>query len=314
MNRETSRGVASVLLACEAFGISRQAYYAARKAKNPAEAPTRRGKTNSDGRPGVATSTPGNACTTQRPGTWATTEELRVAIHEVVQKHSAWGVRKVWATLRRRGLRAGQKRVWAIMKADGLTLEPVAVRESPGRYGHVTVPESNRRWATDLTTVWTQQDGVVAVVPVIDCGDRVALACDVTKSQESGPVLAPVERALVEQFGSMGQVPDAFELRTDHGPQYTGGDCEDFCEDWSVDHTFAPVGRPTGNAVAERFIQTLKIELVWTRDWTSLDELQAAINEWLDGYNGNRPHQAMDWSTPNEKRASNLGLQLEAAA
>ena len=42
-----------------------------------------------------------------------------VAIHEVVHEHSAWGVRKVWATLRRRGLRAGQKRVWAIMKADG---------------------------------------------------------------------------------------------------------------------------------------------------------------------------------------------------
>lgn len=314
MNRETSRGVASVLLACETFGISRQAYYAALRRSGPTEAPDRSQQTGSDEESGVSVSVPEDVSDAQRPGVWATTEELRVAIHEVVHEHSAWGVRKVWATLRRRGLRSGQKRVWAIMKADGLTMEPISVRESPGRYGHVSVPKSNRRWATDLTTVWTKDDGVVAVVPLIDCGDRVALACDVTKSQESGPVLAPVERALVEQFDIPDQVPAGLELRTDHGPQYTGSDCEELCGDWDVEHTFAPVGRPTGNAVAERFIQTLKIELVWTRDWTSLDELQAAINAWLDDYNGIRPHQAMDWMTPNEKRASNLGLQLEAAA
>ncbi len=314
MNRETSRGVASVLLACEAFGISRQAYYAALRRSEPKKAPDDPREADSSEESSGSESAPEDVRGAQRPGTWATTEELRAAIHEVVHEHSAWGVRKVWATLRRRGLRAGQKRVWAIMKADGLTMEPIAVRESPGRYGHVSVPESNRRWATDLTTVWTRDDGVVAVVPVIDCGDRVALACHVTKSQESGPVLAPLTRALVEQFDSPDQVPAGLELRTDHGPQYTGSDCENLCDDWDVEHTFAPVGRPTGNAVAERFIQTLKIELVWTRDWTSLEELQAAIDTWLDDYNSIRPHQAMDWMTPNEKRASNLGLQLHAAA
>ena len=58
----------------------------------------------------------------------------------------------------------------------------------------------------------------------------------------------------------------------------------------------------------------MKIELVWTSDWTSLEELQAAIDAWIDDYNGNRPHQAMDWMTTNEKRSANLGLQLNAAA
>ncbi len=293
MSRETSRGIASVALTCKVFTISRQAYYAARKRGTTKTAPKPR---------------------RDRPGPWATTEELRTAIRKIVAEHVAWGVRKVWATLRRQGLRAGQKRVWAIMKADGLTLEPVAVRESPGRYGHVSVPESNRRWATDLTTVWTRDDGTVAVVPVIDCGDRTGLACDVTKSQESGAVLAPVERALLEQFGSAECLPADLELRTDHGPQYTGSDCEALSKDWRFDHTFAPVGRPTGNAVAERFIGTMKIELIWTRDWASLKELQTAIDDWLEMYNGRRPHQAMDWMTPDEKRATNLGLQLDAAA
>jgi putative transposase len=313
MSRETSRGVAPVSLTCSTFGISRQAYYAAqRRESKSTEAPECSTEPGPDEQTQASVRVP---VAVERFRTWATTEELRGAIHTIVGAHPAWGVRKVWATLRRRcGLRAGLKRVWAVMKADGLTLEPVAVRESPGRYGHVSVPESNRRWATDLTTVITRDDGVVAVVPVIDCGDRVALACRVTKSQDSGAVLSPLEQALVEQFGDPDRVPPGLELRTDHGPQYTGGDCEGLCHVWHLDHTFAPVGRPTGNAVAERFIQTLKIELLWTRDWLSLAELQAAIDEWLIIYNSYRPHQAMNWLTPDEKRASNLGLKLEVAA
>jgi hypothetical protein len=49
--------------------------------------------------------------------------------------------------------------------------------------------------------------------------------------------------------------PQAWELRTDHGLQYTGHDCELMCELWRLEHTFAPVDRPTGNAAAERFIR-----------------------------------------------------------
>ena len=32
-----------------------------------------------------------------------------------------------------------------------------------------------------------------------------------------------------------------------------------------------------------------------------------ASDEWVEMYNGRRPHQAMEWMTPDEKRAENLG-------
>lgn len=82
-------------------------------------------------------------------------------------------------------------------------------------------------------------------------------------------MLAPVRQALVHAFGDAGQVPMGLELRTDHGPQYTGTDCADLCREWGIDHTFAPVGRPTGNAVTERFIRTLKEELICFRTGTA---------------------------------------------
>ena len=235
-------------------------------------------------------------------------------MRDCAAKHSAWGVRKVHASLRRHGIVASRKRVWGVMQRLGLVLAAPEHREEGARRGSVAVPESNRRWATDLTTVWTRQEGLLAVVPVIDCGDRVVLACDVTRSQESPAVLAPLVRALKEQFGPPDQVPYGLELRSDHGPQYTGGDCHALGILWRLDHTFAPVGRPTGNAVAERFILTMKSELIWTRDWESAAELRQALSEWLDEYHNERPHQALKWKTPSEKRVANLALQNRVAA
>ncbi len=72
-------------------------------------------------------------------------------------------------------------------------------------------------------------------------------------------------------------------------------------------HTFAPVGRPTGNAIAERFIQTLKVELLWTRDWESIEELRPAITEWGVRYNEERPHQSLGWQTPHERLGKRSG-------
>ena len=95
-------------------------------------------------------------------------------------------------------------------------------------------------------------------------------------------------------------------MRSDHGPQYTGGDCELLCRAWNVDHTFAPVGRPTGNAVAERLMRTMKEECIWLRDWCSRAELAEALSEWTRVFNHERPHQALGWQTPAECRAEGL--------
>jgi putative transposase len=144
---------------------------------------------------------------------------------------------------------------------------------------------------------------------VIDCGDRFVFDIAVTKSQESAAILAPLARSLRDCFRVPGAVPDGLELRTDHGPQYTGADCEKLCRHWHLEQTIAPAGQPTGNAVAERFSQTLNVESIWTRDWDNIDELRAAVRVWLHSYNYEHPHQALKEQTPAEKREKNLGRE-----
>jgi len=286
MTRQTVAGVATVVLLCQTFRISRAAYYAVGKEL------ARRG---------------GIIVLPKRPR-YTAAEVVLAAIREVLGREGAqaWGVRKVWATLRREGLRVSRKRVWALMHANGLVL---ARDREPGETprGHVAVPEPNRRLASDLTTTWTKHDGVVAIVPTIDCGCRSVLGLVVTKDQHGPQVLLSIRQALEAAFGSPTGVPEGVELRTDHGPQYTGADCAALVDQWRLAHTYAPVGRPTGNAVAERLIRTMKEEVVWLRDWDSADELRAALEAWLRRYNEQRPHQALGWQTPAEYRADHLG-------
>lgn len=294
VGRQTEAGKASVTLVCKAFGISRAAYYAALEPRVP--------------RATKVVSLP------KRPA-YASADELLVAIREVLAEEGAeaWGVRKAWAMVRRRGLLVSRKRVWALMHANGLVM---ARDREPGEVtrGHVAVPEPNRRLASDLTTTWTKRDGTVGITLAIDCGCRSTLGFTVAKEQDAPTVLSATEQALRAAFGSPDNVPDGMELRTDHGPQYTGSDCADLCKLWRIEHTFAPVGRPTGNAVVERLIRTLKEEVIWLRDWDTVEQLREAVAAWVVRYNERRPHQALDYKTPSEYRAEHLGTPIRLAA
>lgn len=247
--------------------------------------------------------------------TTITNQALMLHLTELTTAHPAWGHRKVWAMLRRREICVARRRVWALMHQAGLTFAPSARRCEPRR-GSVAVEFPNRRWSSDMTTTWTRQEGWVALTPVIDNGCRTLLEIGVSKAQDAPAILAPLETALQRVFEDPGAVPDALELRTDHGSVYTGADCEDLCDQWRLEHTFAPIGRPTGNAVAERVIQTMKLELLWLRDWENLEEVRTAAQQWMEFYNTQRPHEALDWQTPTERRAERLNKNrtLPAAA
>lgn len=227
----------------------------------------------------------------------------------------AWGQRKVGAVLRhQRGLNVGHNRVWRTMGALGLLLPATGPHSLYAQEGTVAAPDSNRRWGADLTTVSTRQDGVVAVTPVIDFGHRSLLARGVSRSQESELLLAPVRTALHETFGTRERVVDGLPLRTDHGPQYTGSACQDRCRDGHLEPRFAPVGRPTGDAITQRVILTMKVECIGAQDGGSAEELRQALDAWRHKDNHRRPHESLGWMTPAPRRAENLLAAAEPAA
>src|SRR4051794_1306361 len=107
MNRMTVAGEASVSLLCATFRLSRAAFYAEARRPRGEESPASV----------VAAVIP----LPRRPRHTAAAVVLE-RIREVLARDTAraWGVRKVWATMRREGLRVSRRRVHAIMRAHDL--------------------------------------------------------------------------------------------------------------------------------------------------------------------------------------------------
>ena len=59
-------------------------------------------------------------------------------------------------------------------------------------------------------------------------------------------------------------------------------------------------GRYLDNIYIERFWRTIKYEDVYLQAYESLPEARRCIDAYIDFYNGHRPHQSLDYKTPDE--------------
>mgnify|MGYP001596569267 CR=1 FL=1 len=73
------------------------------------------------------------------------------------------------------------------------------------------------------------------------------------------------------------------------------------------------VRAPEGNGCAERFIRTLKENLLWVRTFEMAEELRLALLEFKRRHNENWLIERHGYRTPSQVRAEKLGLLEEAA-
>jgi putative transposase len=67
------------------------------------------------------------------------------------------------------------------------------------------------------------------------------------------------------------------KLRHDHGSNYMSGDFQDEIKCLGIEASPSFVRQPEGNGVAERFIRTLKENLLWVRTFKTIEELRAEL-------------------------------------
>ena len=96
------------------------------------------------------------------------------------------------------------------------------------------------------------------------------------------------------------------EVITDNGKQFTdrfggGGEVlfDKICRGNGIKHLLTQPASPNQNGKVERFHGTLRPEfLAVAVPFTSIDEAQAAVDAWVQGYNHDRPHQGLDQARP----------------
>lgn len=69
---------------------------------------------------------------------------------------------------------------------------------------------------------------------------------------------------------------------------------------------------PQQNGLVERFFRSLKEECIWLYNFDSPVHAAQEIEAWIEFYNAQRPHQALNYLSPDEFRAQ-FDLSSQAA-
>ena len=90
------------------------------------------------------------------------------------------------------------------------------------------------------------------------------------------------------------------KLRMDNGPEFISNTLADWAEEHATDLEFNQPGRPMQNSYVEQFNRTYRDEILNSYVFKTLSKVRAITEEWMDRYNEERPHDALEDLTPFE--------------
>ena len=224
------------------------------------------------------------------------------------------GHRKVWARLRVRDVRTSMRRALRLMRANcllALKRQPKVV-EAKRHDGTILAERPNQMWDIDATVGFTLDEGRVTIFAIVDHATAECLGLHVARRGTRFEALDPVRWAAQEQFGGFTQkIASGVRLRHDHGSQFMSDEFQAEIAFFGIESSPAFVREPEGNGCLEPFFRTLKEQLLWVRDFTTLEELAAALEEFRQRYNDHWLVERLRFQSP--RQAGQRLLALEAA-
>ena len=231
----------------------------------------------------------------RRPGRPTTAAAIRRLVLDVAAENPTWGYRRIRGELVGLGYEVGASTVWQILK--GHNLAPAPERAS------VTWSDflrSQAAVACDFACVDTVGLRRYYLLFFIDIPTRRVFYAGIT-AQPSGDWTTQAARNLFPRHGQA--LARCKALVRDRDSQFTDAFDEIFrSEDIKILKT--PVRTPVANAFAERWIGTLRRELldrtlIWNRT-----QLERIVVDYIDHYNEHRPHRSLDQHPPSSVGAT----------
>ena len=125
--------------------------------------------------------------------------------------------------------------------------------------------------------------------------------------------LEPIRQGVRRQFGAVSAgIATGLQVRHDHGSQYMNDDFQ--AELRFLGITFSPafVRAPEGNGVAERFIRTLKEQVLRVRTFQTVEDLRLALHDWLHLYDEQWLVERHGFRAPTQVRQDFLAPSVAA--
>jgi putative transposase len=225
---------------------------------------------------------------------------LKHRIDEIYTERPYYGVRRITAQLRREGVVVNHKAVARHMREMGLAGICPSANLSKRAKGAAIYPyllrdvraeRPNHIWGIDITYI-RLRGGWMYLVAVLDWFSRYVVSWEVDQTLAQPFVMRAVEQAL--------SVATPVIWNSDQGSHFTSAHYTSVLLAAGVQISMDGKGRALDNIFTERLWRTIKWEEVYLRDYGTPREARRSLSDYLQFYNHQRLHQALDYRTPAE--------------
>jgi len=217
-----------------------------------------------------------------------------------------YGSPRIVMELRKSGARHGRNRVARLMKQEGLCGrqkgryrvqttdsnhdQPIA----PNRLAQAPKASApNQIWVADITYIQTEENWLY-VAAIMDLYSRKIVGWAMAERIDTALILKALFMALLHR-----QPPASLLFHSDRGVQYASADYRSALTQAGLVASMSRKGNCYDNAAMESFWSTLKLELVYRRDFQTRAHAQNEIFDYIEVfYNRQRSHSALNYLSP----------------
>ena len=229
---------------------------------------------------------------------WLNLQLMRL-IDQEYTKAPFYGYRKITARLNNvYGFQVNHKRIARLMVKMGLqavyprqraTVSNKAHKKYPYLLRDLEINRPNQVWCADITYV-PMPRGFMYLVAVMDWFSRYVLAWQLSNTLDGSFCLVALRRALRHAQ------PEIFN--TDQGVQFTSSDFTGELAAANIQISMDDRGRVFDNIFVERLWRSVKYEDIYLKEYNSVPELAAGLEDYFQLYNYERPHQSLGYLVP----------------
>jgi putative transposase len=227
----------------------------------------------------------------RRTGGRCTAPELRRLVLRLASENSTWGYRRIHGELAGLGYRLAPSTVWLILKRAGIN--PAPRREGPS-WREFLRAQAHGILATDFFCVDTVLLHRLYVLFVVEHATRRVHLLGIT-ANPTGAWVAQQARNLLMDLGDRA-AQFRFLIR-DRDSKFTDVFDAVFASD-AIRILRTPVRAPRANAIAERWIGTVRRELLDRMLILNRRQLEAVLAEYVTHFNTHRPHRTLNQAAP----------------